>query len=272
MFEEIKNVIWYFPPTKNRVGKSRKDFDTKSIILVTTDIVNGPTIVTSDLHSHTQSVFNKLDEYVQLDRFTVICAGDMAGAQIFGSDGDPTNYYEYMLSKCGELYFVQGNHDLPSNDGLHREKQLHNKYATFGTDNQCSLDGHVFKSSIGKIGGIDGIISDKNHDYKMGEDDYLHKLGKVLGKKPHILVTHDTPMLPIKTDKAENYVGNEKIYKLVSKSSHKIHIYGHCHHPKYYNFIEGINYICADARVIIMIPRDNYMDFLKQELQEEYCL
>ena len=132
--EEIGHYKWRFPPTKSRNGKIRNENDIKSVILLRSDLVNGPTIITSDLHSHTYKVFSLLDEYIHLDQFTIICAGDMSGAPVFGSDGDPTKYYEYMLERCGELYFSQGNHDMPSEDGLHREKLLHNKVAKFGTD------------------------------------------------------------------------------------------------------------------------------------------
>src|SRR5579872_1100551 len=109
---EITSVKWYFPPTKNRKGQTRDDYDIKAVILLETNLINESLIITSDLHSHTQEVFTLLDDYVYLDKFIVICAGDMAGINTFGSNGDPTDYYEEMLTKCHELYFIQGNHDL----------------------------------------------------------------------------------------------------------------------------------------------------------------
>ena len=196
--QEIISVEWKFPPSKNRKGQTRHEYDIKTVHLLATDLIKGPTIIISDLHCHTNKVFALLDEYVCLDKFTVICAGDMAGTSIFGSDGDPTIFYEDMLSKCGELYFSQGNHDLPSGDGKHREKKLHNKNAKFKSQSMCSLNETITKTSIGVIGGIDGTISNKSHDYKMTPDEYYNKLIKLLKKNPPILVTHDTPAIPVK--------------------------------------------------------------------------
>ena len=197
----------------------------------------------------------------------------MAGTGIYGSDGDPTVFYEDMLSKCGELYFSQGNHDLPSGDGKHQEKKLHNKNAHFKTQSLCSLNETTVKTSIGIIGGIDGTISNKAHEYKMTQDEYNNKLIKLLKKNPQILVTHDTPAIPIKYHNGNNYVGNEIIYNTVSKYKPNIHIYGHCHHPTYHNLINGVNYICADSRILIMIPNNMVSrDFLKKELMDEYIV
>ena len=271
--QEITSVDWKFPPSKNRNGKTRHDYDTKTVHLLMTDLIKGPTIVMSDLHCHTEKVFALLDQYIHLDKFTVICAGDMAGTSTFGSDGDPTTFYEDMLSKCGELYFAQGNHDLPSSDKKHREKKLHNKNAVFKTQSMCSLNETTVKTMVGVMGGIDGTISNKRHEYKMPEDEYYDKLIKLLKKNPPILVTHDTPAIPIKYPGGSNYVGNENIYKIVSKYKPKIHIYGHCHHPTYHNLINGVNYICADSRIIIMIPDNmNCQEFFKKELMEEYII
>jgi Icc-related predicted phosphoesterase len=269
--QEITYVTWKFPPSMNRKGKTRDIYDTKTVFLLNTDIIKGPTIIMSDLHCHTNVVFTLLDKYVCLDKFTVICAGDMAGTKIFGSDGDPTIFYEDILSKCGELYFAQGNHDLPSDDGKHQEKKLHNKIAKFKTQSMCSLNETIVKTTIGTIGGIDGTISNKSHNYKMSQDEYCTKLIKLLKRNPQILVTHDTPSIPLKCNDGINYVGNEKIYDIVSKYKPKIHIYGHCHHPTYHNLINGVNYICADSRILIMIPNNmNHCDYIKNELINEY--
>ena len=109
MINEIIRTTLHFPPSKNRKGDVRKKYDEKIIILVKTDLVDEPCIITSDLHGHTQRVFNLLDSYFHLNKFTIICAGDMAGTWLYGTDGDPTEQYEFMLNKCGEFYFVQGN-------------------------------------------------------------------------------------------------------------------------------------------------------------------
>lgn len=275
MINEIDRVRWNFPPTKSRSGNTRGKHDLKTVILTTTDLLGGPTIITSDLHSHTKQVFYLLEKYLKLENFTVIAAGDMAGAQIFGSDGDPTEDYEYMIERCGEFYFSQGNHDLPSYDNNGREKRLRNHNSHFGNHTLCSLEeSQSVDSRIGKIAGLDGIISDRKHPYKFHHKEYCQKMMKKLETHPQIFVTHDTPAIPRKYDRSDdNYVGNDMIFNKINKYKPKIHIYGHCHHPTYHNLINGVNYICADARVIILIPDNlDYQDFLHQDLEDEYVM
>lgn len=272
---EVQKVRWRFPPTKTRSGNTRGEFDVKTVILATTDLLAGPTIITADLHSHTKQVFYLLEKYLKLEYFTVIAAGDMAGAQVFGSDGDPTEDYEFMIERCGEFYFSQGNHDLPSYDGDNHEKQLRNHDSHFGNQTLCSLEeSKSVESRIGKIAGQDGIISDRKHPYKFHHKDYCQKMMKKLATRPRIFVTHDTPTIPVKYNgSGDNYVGNEMIFNQVNKYKPNIHIYGHCHHPTYHNLIDGVNYICTDARVIILIPDNlDYHDFLHQDLEEEYVM
>lgn len=277
MINEINKVRWHFPPTRSRGGNTRGEFDIKTVILATTDLLAGPTIITSDLHSHTKMVFNLLEKYVKLENFTVIAAGDMAGAQVFGSDGDPTEDYDFMIEKCGEFYFSQGNHDLPCYEPnkTNREKQLRNHDSHFGNQTLCSLEeSQSVDSRIGKISGQDGIISDRRHPYKFRHTEYCQKMMKKLATRPRIYVTHDTPAIPRKYERSgDNYVGNEMIFNQIDNLKPKIHIYGHCHHPTYHNLINGVNYICADARVIILIP-DNMdpQDFLHTQLEDEYVM
>lgn len=49
----------------------------------------------SDIHSHTSELVYMSDYLVDLSKFVVITAGDMAGDHIYGSDGDP--YKEYVF-------------------------------------------------------------------------------------------------------------------------------------------------------------------------------
>lgn len=269
MFEEIKKVTWYFPPSKNKNGETRRKYDEKMLILIETDIINSPCIITSDLHGHTQRVFNLMDKYINLDKFTVLCAGDMAGTWLYGTDGDPTEFYEYMLSKCQELFFVAGNHDKSSSDKKNREKRLSNKNNT-----QCHLDGNgITMSCIGSLAGINGTISNRCHEYKFPLNLYCEKLEKILKMNPKIVITHDTPALPIKNE--NNIIiktnGTDDIFNITSKYKPHIHIYGHCHHKNYHSFINETHYICADSRILILIPNKlNYVDFFKEELNDEY--
>lgn len=243
MNDIIENVTWSFPPTYNRNGRSRAPYDTISIIKIHSDLFTEPTIVMSDIHGNTNELIHMLNEYVNLSKFIVITAGDMAGQHLYGSDGDPSDYYEFLKNQSLQFYYVQGNHDLPS------KKKI-----------DGSLDCKTVNTSIGKIGGVDGIISGKNHAYKFYESDYMAKLRDVLMKNPHIIVTHDTPSIPINNKYGERYIGRENIYEMINKSKVKIHIYGHCHHEQIINVVNGKHYINVDGRVLIFIPDKNLTD------------
>ena len=266
----LKHIVWNMPASTNRKGFSRSAHDQKHVIVVETDIFGDvPTIITSDLHAWCGSVFKLLDEYISLEHFLVITAGDMAGPPIFGYDGDPTEEYEFMLEKANEFYFVQGNHDLPG--VYNKQNDLKNKCGTF-----CGLrDGRKINSAVGSIAGVNGIMSNKIHPYKMPEKKYLKYISDLLRNvknKPRILVTHDTPSLPLTyKDSSNRFVGNEKIFNLIDHHKPHIHIYGHCHHPEFYYYLNEVHFFNADARVIIFKPKATNMDTLvKKELVDLY--
>lgn len=99
--------------------------------------------------------------------------------------------------------------------------------------------------NLGKIGGVNGTISNKIHPYKMSQDKYLGYLKKYIGKKIDILLTHDTP-------KFENFVGREEIYNMVLKIKPLIYIYGHCHHKKMHSIHKNIHFLNVDGRVLVI--------------------
>jgi Icc-related predicted phosphoesterase len=256
MFNTISETDWFFPPTKNKNGKSMAKYDCKMIIIIETTLFAEPTIISSDLHNHTETVFNLLDEHIHLDQFLVLTVGDMASERpIYGCDGDPTPHYTFMSKKAKEFYFVQGNHDLPDPNG--QEEIIKNN-----KNNNCKIKNTCCKIECGSIGGINGIISNKRHPYKITNDEYIKILTSILKRRLYILLTHDTPEIPVKYNDGNNYNGNKEIYTIVNKFKPKIHIYGHCHHPTYHNFINGVHYICADGRVLIMVPKKYDIDKL----------
>lgn len=263
---ELQSVSWHFPPCTNRHGVSRYKYDIKHVKIVETELFGEPTVIMSDIHSKTPELVKILNEYLHLDKFVVLTAGDMAGEDIFGTDGDPTPSYKYLNEICKEFYFVQGNHDLPDYEN-HEETKMKNK------QNKRAMikNGESVNSLIGKIMGINGIISNKSHPYKMSKYKYFEHLQKGLSKRPTILMTHETPSIYAFYDDGARYVGNEEIFKIVNKRKPKIHIYGHCHHPQFYNHINGVHYINADARVIICIPKKCKDDKLyKKEFEDLY--
>ena len=139
----------------------------------------------------------------------------------------------------------------------------------------CSLEKiKIINSKIGMICGIDGTISNRRHPYKFTEQDYLKKLQTKLMLHPKIIVTHDTPAIINNDDSNDNNKklnGNDNIFNLITKYKPYIHIYGHCHHGQYHYFINGTHYLCADSRIIVMIPlngnrSDDY--YIKQEFND----
>jgi Icc-related predicted phosphoesterase len=272
---EIKNSKnWYFPPTLNKHGVAHGGkFDHKTVYIVNTTLFDSPVIAMSDIHSQTTELFGMLDNLVDLSKFVVLAAGDMAGKCTLGTDGVPTNDYIFMNERAKEFYFVQGNHDLPDENNI--QNTLKN-----GSGIHCNIkNGTTINTSIGKIGGVNGIISDKEHPYKMSYDSYFKYLKKALQFKPRILITHDTPSIPVYYEKRLDdkgnklrYIGNVDIYKTIDSLKPKIHFYGHCYHPTFHNLIGGVNYINLDSRVIIFIPQgiENIETLFKNELSDEY--
>lgn len=199
----------------------------------------------SPVHAQAQAVWDKLSTEIDLRKYIVICAGDMAGIlNIYGEDADPTQTYQFIADRAKALYIIQGNHDLPPKN-LKDLTEMKNKNGTY-----CYLpDGKSIKTELGKIGGVHGIISDKVHPYKKHLELYLKFLNRVLVEKLDILVTHDTPSVIYDNKEC---VGNKEIYELVKKYKQRVHIYGHCHHPFFYHRIENTHFFNVDARILII--------------------
>lgn len=230
----------YLPPTMNRAGNTKAPNDTKYIHTIKNHMFAHPVIMISDAHSHTQAVINYLMIHYDLSKYIIITVGDMAGELIYGSDGVPTEFYKQFLEHSHRFYFVQGNHDLP--DENKECNKLKNKDGSL-----CMVHGKVFNTPIGRIGGINGIVSSrkKAHPYKIHEEKYLGYLD-IYGKhRLDVLLIHDTPQ------HSDKVIGKPEIWDRVKKIKPRVCIYGHCHHQKPYYFVDGIHLFNADSRVLI---------------------
>ena len=242
-FNLIKKKIMKFRPTTNKYGQSKFPYDSKELIYIDTNLFNIPVIITSDLHSHSIELFERLRETnIDLTKYIIIMVGDMAGNYIRGSDGNPTEFYNYLLEeiKVKDIIIIQGNHDLPPEDSDLsdlKKNVIKNKILKNGSITSYE--------NLGKIGGVNSTISNKIHPYKMSQDKYLGYLKKYIGKKIDILLTHDTP-------KFENFVGREEIYNMVLKIKPLIYIYGHCHHKKMHSIHKNIHFLNVDGRVLVI--------------------
>ena len=232
-----------FRPTTNKYGQSKFPYDSKELLYINTNLFNIPVIITSDLHSHSIELFERLRETnIDLTKYIIIMVGDMAGNYIRGSDGNPTEFYNYLLEeiKVKDIIIIQGNHDLPPEDSDLsdlKKNVIKNKILKNGSITSYE--------NLGKIGGVNGTISNKIHPYKISQDKYLGYLKKYIGKKIDILLTHDTP-------KFENFVGREEIYNMVLKIKPLIYIYGHCHHKKMHSIHKNIHFLNVDGRVLVI--------------------
>lgn len=243
-----------YPPTVNRSGKTRSTNDIKSIITVKTNLVNVPTLIASDLHSHTEKVLNDLESNnIDISKYLVLTLGDMAGDGVFGSDGDPTEFYERIVT-TSKLHLVQGNHDLPPSNDINRLIRMRNKDKTW-----CYMpDGtNIINTPNGTMGGVHGIISHKPHPYKKSSDIFYNLVENILKKRPYILMTHETPEIPYydsNVNKIKNLIGKTELYNMVIKYKPKIHMYGHCYHPYAFIYTNNIMFINADSRIILLEP------------------
>lgn len=248
-----RNVL-YYPPTKNRAGNTKAPFDTKEVIKIKTSLVNTPTIITSDLHSHSFKVFEHLENELDLLLYDIYTVGDMSGEMIYGSDGDSTPLYRRIQSLCNHLYIIQGNHDLPPpcvNDLL----CLVN---TDGSNCYISDGENIVQTLNGTVGGVHGIIShtDKKKPYRKYLELFDELVKNVLRKKPDFFFTHETPALKYTNanGKPVEFIGKNSLFALVKKSKCKVHVYGHCHHPNVMTYIDQTLFINVDARILVMEP------------------
>ena len=249
--EEIKGLseTWRFPPTTNRRGVSRHSHDLKYVVCFKSSLFGNNVMITSDLHSHT---FKTLDMIrtttnINLSDWDIITLGDMAGDNFFGSDGDPTAFYVELQKVARSLLIVQGNHDLPPNPTRPEHTQ-------FNTDSFLG-DGEVRNTVHGTIGGVNGIISNKPHPYKMPRYKYMKFLRGLCNKgNIDIVATHDAPKF-FHNDK--ECVGDDEIYQVITNIlKPKVFMYGHCHHPCH-TIHKGVHFLNADSRLILINPPED---------------
>jgi len=258
-FAIAKEKHLVFPSDYSKSGRLKFPHKniTITILLVHTNILSTPLIVTSDLHHRTLEIFEQLDTSIDLSKHVVITAGDVAGKSkdgrgIRGSDGDPLEAYRFIIDRSKEFYFVQGNHDLPSNN--YQELKLFNN-----NGNQCSLHNRVVTSyGVGRITGIDGTISNKRHPYKFPEEEYLEFVERQLKKRVNILVTHETPAIRDPNNPEKYFIGNQRLFELTTRYRPLIHIYGHCYHPTPINNQSGTFFMNVDSRILIIQYPDHF--------------
>ena len=211
--------------------------------------------MTSDLHSHSFSVFDDLENEINLIDYDVYTVGDMAGDMIYGSDGDATPLYNMLKEKVNHLYIIQGNHDLPPEN----EDTLLQMKNSDGTKVYLSDGFDLQQTANGKVGCVHGIISHNNNKqkpYRKQIDHFNILVKNILAQKPDFFFTHETPELSyVNLDqKRIKFIGKDTLFAMVGKAKCKVHVYGHCHHPNVMTYIGQTLYVNVDARILIMEP------------------
>ena len=228
--------------------------ETKEIIIVRCNLFSHPTVLTGDLHTHGLHVFQMLQSYIDLKQFIVLSVGDMAGDGNKGTDADPSELYTFIKENSKSFYYVQGNHDLQSP----------------GTVGNNIADGTWVTTEIGKIGGVNGIISDKRRLYRLSEKEFIAHIKSLLNQNIKILLTHETPALPVIDPMYKTpCIGQKSLF--LTLRGNLVHVYGHCHHSEFYHYISGVHFINVDSRVIIAIPEGHdESDLLLSEFVDLY--
>lgn len=194
------------------------------LYIVKSQKFNDKFIIFGDLHKMSDIIVEYLDENNYFTDRIVICTGGLGSGSTKYSNGDPIEIYKKILDKCRELYFVQGDHDVHNQE----IDLLINK-----NGNPCCLDKKIVCTTLGTIGGINGVIKKNNNPnlYKFTESEYIKSCNALLEDKPDIFVTHEIP----------------KTYMFYPK----LHIYSHLHHKLHYykNYTEYIN---PNGRIIVI--------------------
>lgn len=143
-------------------------------------------IAMSDIHSATDYVVSDMVKKGIIDKYVVVLScGDMAGNSTkLGTNVDPYQSYLSIRNAAKAFYFVQGNHDIYSD----QSQQLCNDDGT-----RCCVDQLVQNTVIGKIGGVSGIEAKKEPEPNRHIYDslvYTRRFNKMIRCSPDILMTH----------------------------------------------------------------------------------
>ncbi len=108
------------------------------------------------------------------------------------------------------------------------------------------LDGNLIEVDGLVLGGVSGIIGDKNKPFRVPELKYLQNLEKVVNKRPELLLLHESP-------EHDDHWGNSEIRKILEKSMPVSVFCGHSHWKKVAaEYPNGCKIYNIDSRVIIL--------------------
>ena len=168
-----------------------------------------------------------------------LCGDMYASPAKRGGAGDVRQVWAAFLKQFRWVAGVAGNHDLYGDN----EQDLEDFRRLPGIH---FLDGQVIEVDGLLLGGVSGIVGEKNKPFRVPELLYFKRLEKVLSKSPDFLFLHESPS-------AEGMHGNPDIAEVLEKKTEGTLFCGHCHWRKVQVVYEkGFTVYNLDARVLLI--------------------
>ncbi len=172
----------------------------------------------------------------------VILAGDLyAKMNKRGGKGDVREVWRDFNRCFRWVAGVAGNHDDFGTTPREFEE--------FKTE-RCIyyLDGDIVKIGDFQIGGISGIIGNKEKPLRRPQQEFTRVIKTLVEKSPDILVLHQGPSVP-----EANLLGDESVHDELINANRLLVICGHCHWKiPMANLSANVKVINVDSRVVIL--------------------
>jgi len=168
-------------------------------------------------------------------RIGVILAGDLysdPAAKKRGGFGDVAKVWEAFAENFAWVAGVAGNHDDVT--AISPMVNLH------------VLDGRMVELDGIRIGGVGGIIGDKNKKMRRGTDEFLGLVDRVIDQRVDVLVLHEGP------HGNEDQRGNEDVRTTLEAGAVAFTVCGHCHWETPLASHESGQILNVDARCVVL--------------------
>lgn len=240
----IEPAEFQLPVYKGKVTGLPKNIES---IVVTSDlqgvvIIHNETILLGEfLAEQLQLIYSYYFPDIKLKNSIAFLCGDMYANLIKrGQGGNPTYVWEKFSNTFGYTIGIAGNHDH-FEDGITHINQL---------ENTTLLTNNVVKIKDITIAGLSGIIGRPDKNFRLDETTYTKALRSLLKKKPDILLTHLSPMIPEK-----NLLGEILLTTELQNAEKTIMFCGHSHWDiiKPQTISNTTQILNADSKVYILI-------------------
>ncbi|MFO0977086.1 MAG: metallophosphoesterase [Planctomycetaceae bacterium] len=172
----------------------------------------------------------------------VILAGDFYTVPALdkrGGTGDVSSVWDAFAREFAWVVGVAGNHDVFGPDGKPQPSRTAAN-VHFLDDSSCRIGGQLFA-------GLGGIIGNPERPQRRSEDDYLTAFGRLLARRPDVLIMHDGPQ---GTQKRQP--GNLRLNELADYEPPGLIVRGHAHWLDPLSTSNYLQILNVDARVVII--------------------